>query len=220
VTVDLETRERLLAAGEQLFAERGFRKVTVREICTLARANVAAVNYYFGDKLGLYREVLQATIDTMRQTTEMARAEGEGQPPEEQLRRFIRVFIHRVLTPGHESIQRLIHRELHDPTPALEAIVEQAIRPRNEYLSGIIARMIGCHPSDEPVLRSVASIQAQAFSYRPHPLLPGQRDVAAKLGFVFDPTPANIAAAAEHIATFSIAGVYAISRLPRRAADG
>jgi AcrR family transcriptional regulator len=197
----------------QLFAERGFRKVTVREICAVAKANVAAVNYHFRDKLGLYREVLQSAIDVMRQTTEAARAEGEGQPAEEQLRRFIWVFIHRVLTPGHESIRRLIHRELHDPTPALEAIVDQAIRPRNEYLSGIVARMIGCDPTDEPVLRSVASIQAQAFSYRPDPLLPGHRDIAAKLGFAFDPTPANIDAAAEHIAAFSVAGVYAISRL-------
>ena len=51
-TRDRETRDRLLAAAERLFADRGFKKVTVRDICTVAKANVAAINYHFGDKLG------------------------------------------------------------------------------------------------------------------------------------------------------------------------
>ena len=72
---DRETRERLLAAGQRLFADRGFKKVTVREICREAGANVAAVNYHFGDKLGLYREVLQQAIDAMRATTSTLKPE-------------------------------------------------------------------------------------------------------------------------------------------------
>jgi AcrR family transcriptional regulator len=52
------TRERLLTAAAALFAEHGFRRVTVRDICEEASANVAAVNYHFGDKQGLYREVV------------------------------------------------------------------------------------------------------------------------------------------------------------------
>ena len=63
---------------------------------------------------------------------------------------------------GHDTVHQLFHREMHDPTPALDAIVEQAIRPRIEYLSGVVARMIGCDPSDDAVLRWSASIQAQA----------------------------------------------------------
>jgi len=90
---DLDTRERLVRAAEALFAERGFKRVTVREICLAARANVAAVNYHFGDKLGLYRTVVQSAIDTMCETTELARRAGDGQPPEEQLRRFIAIFL-------------------------------------------------------------------------------------------------------------------------------
>ena len=53
-TRDRETRERVLRSAAQLFADRGFKKVTVREICRAARANVAAVNYHFGDKGGLF----------------------------------------------------------------------------------------------------------------------------------------------------------------------
>ena len=115
-TSDVETRERLLKAAEHLFAEHGFKNVTVRDICRAARANVAAVNYHFGDKMGLYREVLQIAIDAVRATTDAGRKAGKGQPPEEKLRRYLSVFLHRVMTPGHENVHRLIQREMDDPT--------------------------------------------------------------------------------------------------------
>lgn len=56
----LKTRERILIAASQVFAERGFEKGTVRDICTRAGANVAAVNYHFRDKHELYVQVLDA----------------------------------------------------------------------------------------------------------------------------------------------------------------
>jgi TetR/AcrR family transcriptional regulator, regulator of cefoperazone and chloramphenicol sensitivity len=201
---DAETRARLLEAAERLFAERGFKRVTVREICDAAHANVAAVNYHFGDKLGLYREVLQGAIDAMRETSRAARAAGEGQPPEEQLRRFVAVFLERILTAGSDTVHQLITREMHDPTPALDTLVEQGVRPRVEYLSDVVARLMGCDPRDRRVLRCVGSIQAHALVYRRNP-------IAARLGLAFEPTPEAIAEAADHIATFSIAGVRAIA---------
>jgi AcrR family transcriptional regulator len=207
---DQETRERLLKAAERLFADRGFRAVTVREICRAARANVAAVNYHFGDKLGLYRQVMQAAIDAMRQATEAARTAGDGKPPEDQLRLYIGIFLRRLLTSGSDSIYKLINREILDPTPALDDLVEQGVRPRLEYLSGIVGRMIGCDPRDERVLRCVLSVQSQSVVFgRPNP-------VGERLGFSFLPTAAQIDEAARHIADFSIAGIQAAGR-PMRA---
>jgi AcrR family transcriptional regulator len=203
---DRETRERLLRAAEQLFAERGFKAVTVREICGAASANVAAVNYHFGDKLGLYREVMQVAIDAMREATEAARAAGDGKPAEEQLRLYVGIFLRRLLTSGRESIHKLINREIIDPTPALDDLVDQGVRPRIEYLSGVIGRIIGCDPNDARVLRSVISVQAQSVMFaRPNP-------VADRLGFTKDLTSAQIDEAAEHIAEFSIAGIQALGR--------
>jgi AcrR family transcriptional regulator len=204
-TLDHETRERLLDAAETLFADRGFKNVTVREICLAARANVAAVNYHFGDKLGLYREVLQSAIDAMRASSDAARQAGEGQGPAEQLRRSIFTFLHRLLGSGDDTVHRLVTREMKDPTPALDALIEQGVRPRIEYLSGLVARIIGCPVEDRRVLRAVASIQAQMIAYLPNP-------IAARLGFAFTPTQANLDEVADHIATFSLAGVRAIAR--------
>jgi AcrR family transcriptional regulator len=205
VKTDPETRARILSTAERLFGERGFKSVTVREISRAAGVNLAAMNYHFGDKLALYREVLQSAIAAMRETSEAARQAGHGRPAEEQLRRFIGVFLKRVLAPGHHAIHRIITREMNDPTPALDLLVEQGVRPRIEYLSGVIAQIIGCSRRDKRVLRCVASVQAQAVSYFPNP-------IAARLGLAFKPTAGNIDAAARHIATFSIAGVRAVGR--------
>ena len=205
VSRDTETRDRLLKAAERLFADRGFKKVTVRDICRAARANVAAVNYHFGDKLGLYREVLQSAIDAMRGTNDAARQAGDGQTAEEQLRRYIAIFVQRVLTPGNDTVHRLIQREMNDPTPALDALVEQGVRPRVEYLAGLIAEIIGCAPTDQRVLRCVAGVLAQVLSYLPNP-------IAGRLGLLNKPTAANLRDIAEHITEFSLAGVHAVGR--------
>ena len=207
---DRETRERLLTAAERLFAQRGFKDVTVREICHEAHANVAAVNYHFGDKMGLYREVLQLAIDAIRSATEAARQAGRGLAPEEQLRSYIRLFLHRLLAPGSETIHKIVNRELSDPTPALDNLVEQAVRPRVEYLSGVVAGMLGCELSDPRVLRCVGSVQSQSIMYaRPNP-------IAERLGFTFKATSSEIDEAARHIAEFSVAGVQAIGHIAER----
>jgi len=202
---DRETRDRLLHASEQLFASRGFKDVTVRDIARAARANVAAVNYHFGDKQGLYREVLQVAIDAIRETNEAGRRAAEGQPPAEQLRRYLSVFLRRVLNPEYETVHRLIQREIDHPTPAMDALVEQAARPRLEFLGAVVAELMECDPTDPRVLRCVGSILAQTIIWvRKNP-------IAERLGFVFKPTPDNIDMVARHITDFSVAGIRAVA---------
>jgi len=62
-----KTRERLLDTAERLFAERGFRAVSVRVITSHAGCNVAAVNYYFGGKENLYREMFRRRLRALRE---------------------------------------------------------------------------------------------------------------------------------------------------------
>ena len=201
---DTDTRARLLSTGVALFGERGFKRVTVREICRAANANVAAVNYHFGDKVGLYREVIQTAIDAMRATSESARAAGAGQTAEEKLRRFLQVFLARVLDPENAAVHRLIHREMGEPTAALDELVEQGLKPRIEYLSGVVAEIAGCDPKDPLVLHCVGSIQSQAVMQMP-------KAIATRLGMTIKPTASLIEKAADHIATFSIAGIRAVA---------
>jgi len=202
---DRETRERLLKAATQLFADRGFKKVTVRDICRVARANVAAVNYHFGDKTGLYREILQQAIETIRATNDAARAAGKGLPPEERLRQYLKVSLCRVMSSGNISwISRLVHRELSDPTPSLDALVDQALRPRVDDLSEMVADILDCSVDDARVGQCVASIHAQWLLFVPNPIA---SRVRAKLQLRSD----DAATLAEHISTFSLAGIRALA---------
>lgn len=57
-------RGKILAAARELFAEKGYRDTTVREIARRAGANGAAVNYYFRSKDALYEAVFDEAFET------------------------------------------------------------------------------------------------------------------------------------------------------------
>ncbi len=65
--VEAGTRDSLLAAAIDVFSAKGFEGGSVREITQAAKANQAAINYHFGGKDGLYREVLKASVDAFAQ---------------------------------------------------------------------------------------------------------------------------------------------------------
>jgi AcrR family transcriptional regulator len=57
-----DTRERILDAGERLFAERGVEAVSLRDVTRLAGVNLAGVHYHFGSKLALVRAVFERRL--------------------------------------------------------------------------------------------------------------------------------------------------------------
>jgi len=60
-----DTKERLLAAAERLFAERGFDGTSMREITQAAGCSVSAANYHFGNKEALWSAVLRQRLAPM-----------------------------------------------------------------------------------------------------------------------------------------------------------
>src|ERR1700730_6362188 len=60
-----DTRERLLATAEELFATRGIDAVSVRDITEAAGANIAAVNYHFGSRRGLIDAIVERRADAL-----------------------------------------------------------------------------------------------------------------------------------------------------------
>ena len=201
---DQETRARVLNAAARLFAERGFPRVTVRDICKKARANVAAVNYHFGGKEGLYHAVMRMAIETMQATTDEAQTAGRGLSPEERLRAYVSVFLNRILGKSHDAwIHQLMLRELSDPTPALDMVAEDVLRPRTAYLCGVIGELIGCRADSPPAVRCALSVQSQFNS-----MLWGQ--AVARLMHVAEMPAPTLDEIAEHITKFSLGGIARI----------
>jgi TetR/AcrR family transcriptional regulator, regulator of cefoperazone and chloramphenicol sensitivity len=200
---DKETRERLLSTAERMFAARGFSKVTIREICKSARANVAAVNYHFNGKKGLYDEVVKSAIKTMQTTTDAIREAGLGRPGDEQLAAYVSIFLKRVVAARDSWIHRLMVRELSDPTPALDLVIRKVVQPRMAYLREVLAAMFDCDATDPRVERCSMSIQAQCLALLSHP-------VAALRPKTM--TDRELDLTAQHIAQFSLGGVRAIAK--------
>jgi TetR/AcrR family transcriptional regulator, regulator of cefoperazone and chloramphenicol sensitivity len=208
---DHDTRQRLLEAAKRLFAERGFRKVTVRQICLAAGANLAAVNYHFHDKEGLYRTVFEHGIALIQETTDLSlRAPAEASA-EDRLRAFIRTAVERMASRGHDNwLAQIIHHEIDSPTQALDQVVQRAIGPRMRAIALLVSDLVQCDLDDPQVMQGVASIHAQLMlALRPWHAF-GKRIhwhhawTAEDLG--------------RHIADFSVGGLVAIRDARRRAA--
>lgn len=84
------TRQRILGAAEELFAERGFAGASLRQVTTAANVNLAAVNYHFGSKDNLIEEVFRRRLDELsRRRLERLAEVGAGASLEALLDAFI-----------------------------------------------------------------------------------------------------------------------------------
>src|ERR1700688_219593 len=89
------TRANLLDSAVYVFADFAYQAAAVREICARAGVNIALVNYYFGDKLKLYAEVLRQSIGTSKDGR-FEKALQSAAPPAAALRELIFAMVHRI----------------------------------------------------------------------------------------------------------------------------
>ncbi len=64
-TAPFSTKDRILGAAEELFAQYGFSGTSLRQVTSRADVNIAAVNYHFGSKENLVNEVFRRRMDEM-----------------------------------------------------------------------------------------------------------------------------------------------------------
>jgi TetR/AcrR family transcriptional regulator, regulator of cefoperazone and chloramphenicol sensitivity len=196
-----ETRQRLLEAAGEVFAARGFRAATVREICQRAKANLAAVNYHFGDKERLYTAVLQYTFHCA-EPLPLNFGLGVEATAAARLRAFIRSHLFSLLDAGRPAWHRkLMAREMAEPTRALDAVVDQMIRPEAELLMAIVRDVLGQDANPQRVWQCTASIIGQCLFYH------HARPVIMRLDPEQAFTPEAIEQLVEHITQFSLAAL-------------
>ncbi len=159
------TRAKLIEAAGEVFAESGFQAATVREICQRAGANVAAVNYHFGDKLGLYTEVLRESV-CANQALVVEEALAQAKTPEQALRMIVSGMLHRMYDAGRPAWNvRMLAHEMAQPTPALKKVIRDVMRPRYEQLRGIIGQILGLSPDHKAARLAAHSVIGQVVHY-------------------------------------------------------
>jgi len=158
------TRKRLLAASSEIFAKVGYQAATTRQICVKARANAAAVNYHFGDKLGLYTAVLKSYIQ--REEKRVAQHALLAMPPRQALTEFISMMFENLAGEAtQDTYTRLMAHELSQPTPRLALVVERIIRPRALLLCEIVARLTGRRAASRQTRMCAHSVIGQIVHY-------------------------------------------------------
>jgi len=167
-----EPAERLLVAAGPVFAQRGFDRAPVREIAKRAGVNVAAVSYYFGDKMGLYRAVI-AAIRQQRELKFPTPVVGEA-PADETLHRLVRTLLSRMLAGDEKGWEaQLMMREMQHPTSALEEMVREYFQPLYEALCHTIIDLISPQCDQEVGVTVVdPSEVAPATSWRAEAMVP------------------------------------------------
>jgi AcrR family transcriptional regulator len=161
------TEKRLLEAAGEIFAEHGYRAATVRQICEKAKANIAAVNYYFGDKEGLYMAVLRSVHRASADKYPPNLAMSPTTTPEQKLRAYVRSLLLRIFDDGRPGWHtKIMMREMLEPTRALDMLVEEGARPLHQQLSSIVRELLGSTADDEVVRLSSLSVVSQCVYYR------------------------------------------------------
>lgn len=199
-----DTRQRLVQAAIEVFAEKGFEAATVRDICARANANVAAVNYHFGDKKTLYGIIFDEVFRTLQeQRTPFLPSTA---PAERRLETYIHSFFEELFycdEGGAEGAQlsAMYLMEIAHPTDVLDSLVSQYIARDAAELHSIVAALLGPDAPPLTVINCAASIAGQVLHYyhsqplieRLHPGLP--------------PASARRQELTEHVLRFSLGGI-------------
>lgn len=161
-----DAKARILHAAGPIFADKGFQAATVREISQAADVNLAAINYYFGDKERLYIETVKSAQHLLAERVPMP-SWPEGTTAEERLAAFIEILLTRMLE-NHETPwqSRMMMREILDPSSACQELAEEYFRPQFTILLTILGELAGDDISPHELEQIGFSIVGQCVYYR------------------------------------------------------
>lgn len=128
-----DTKEKIVKTAIYEFAVKGYEPTATRDILAKAGANVAAISYYFGNKNGLYEEVLKQILMRINQKFSQEMEDYQKAMPlkpcpqesKELLKRFIRGFVELFCSDKLTTAMCMIFvREYVEPSPCFKALFQ------------------------------------------------------------------------------------------------
>jgi len=158
---EIDTRVRILDAAEALFTEDGFEATTLRQITAAAEVNLAAVNYHFGSKEELIREVFRRRLTWLNQQRlqELDRLEAEAGGAPLKPSRILEVFFGVALRMaadtqgGGRTFMRLLGRTYTKPSEFVRGfLAEEYAAVTTRFKAALIKALPGV-PAEEILWR-------------------------------------------------------------------
>ncbi len=197
-----DTRQRLLESATEIFAKKGFRDTTIAEVCKKAQANVAAVNYHFGDKKKLYEQTWRYANHLANEQYPLNCNLPENASPQDKLRCFISAMLHRVLADSSAKyLPALKIKEMAEPTESFPVIFPAIIQPQIQYVCNIVKAILGKETIDHDVRLCAMSVASQCLFFAFNKAL---RDKILSHGGSLEDKIAHLT---EHINNFSLDGL-------------
>jgi TetR/AcrR family transcriptional regulator, regulator of cefoperazone and chloramphenicol sensitivity len=206
------TRQHLLEAAGQVFAEKGFERSTAKEISERAHTNTAAVNYYFGGIEGLYDAVLEEARNSIFSDQAIENAISGKADPKAKLEAVFGAVFQTLLGPVSSSwVLRVLARDMVTPTSASDAAKEKLILPRALILRRFIGEFVGL-PDDHPAVAYACVSLMAPFCMLVLADRRRMKRALPDLGL----GPGDAPDLARHMAKFALAGLEAMRREGRR----
>ena len=140
------TKESIMAAAMRLFAEKGLKLVTVREICKAAKVNVALVNYHFRNKNGLYQACVERLFheNTGDELCTIDSTVTDARSWRAPVRNWIYCFSRglRSTKGGTALAAGFFRQEVVDPSPMCDLVRERYVIPVRDSLLRLIAMAV------------------------------------------------------------------------------
>ncbi|SFK62085.1 TetR/AcrR family transcriptional regulator [Methylocapsa palsarum] len=163
------TRQAVLDHAADVIAESGYAGASVREITGRASVNQAAINYHFGGKEGLYREVLRLAVAALSDASLLDEATINGAAREEAVRLFIRQQVAPLLRHGQVSrYLRIFAWETLAPTPIYLDFVASEKLPILDQAEHIVRRFLPESASREEVIIATFWLTQQVIPFIRH----------------------------------------------------
>jgi len=164
------TRERILDRAEVLFAQKGYRAVSVREITSAAECNLAAVNYHFGNKENLYLEVFRSRwvprAIRVRESFRKSLARQGSLSEAKVVRALAQAFVDGPLSDDERlRHSQLMTREMTQPTKAFKHVAEQVIQPFFKEVSDQLGSVLSNKVGEDQMLLNIFSIFAMVLYF-------------------------------------------------------
>ncbi len=149
----MDRKDKILHAAIDEFTDKGYHRATVRDICNKAKANLAAINYYFGGKEALYREIIESVFNIPDPFDLVVKDRTYEMKPEEYLLHWIESFLKCTSSenPLYKYRYKIIIHEMVSPSPLLPEIMEHKMLPRLAKLKEIVKKLKGSQTPDDEI---------------------------------------------------------------------